>query len=214
MSESVAFQPQRLYHFTATSFALDDIRNARLKIAQIADLNDPFELRCMDTSGRNMRWAYDAWREECSARFSVLCFTENWMDILQWSHYADRHCGICLGFDVAGEPGKFGKVTYVDKKDPPPEKPDQGFVWHALSTKLKVWEYEREWRVFTTLKDGVWHDYPRRKLYFADFGKELVLKHVILGLSNTTRTKEIFGLIASDVRISRITSPMRHSNLN
>src|ERR1700735_183711 len=204
MIESAASQPQRLYHFSATTFALDDIRNARLKIAQISDLNDPFELRCMDTSGRNVRWAYDGWREECSARFGVLCFTENWKDILQWSHYADRHRGICLGFDVAGEPGKFGKVTYVDKKDLPPETPDQGLVWHALTTKLKIWEYEREWRVFTTLKDEVWSDYASKKLYFADFGKALVLRHVILGFENTSSTKEIFDLADGDVRVSRV----------
>jgi hypothetical protein len=204
MSQPVAFQPQRLYHFTATKFALDDIRNTRLKIAQITDLNDPFELRCMDTSDRTLRFAYEAWREECSSRFGVLCFTENWKDILQWSHYADRHRGICLGFDVAGEPGKFGKVTYVEMKDVPPEKPDQGFMWHAISTKLKVWEYEREWRVFTTLTDGVWNDCAGRELYFVNFGETLVLKHVILGFSNTTGAKEIFDLAASDVRVSRV----------
>jgi hypothetical protein len=204
MSEPATTRPQRLYHFTATTFALDDIQNSRLKIAQIADLNDPFELRCMDTSGRNMRWAYDAWREECSERFGVLCFTEIWNDILQWSHYADRHRGICLGFDVTGEPGKFGKVTYVSEKEQPLEKPDQAFVWHALATKLKVWEYEHEWRVFTTLEDGIWNDRAGRKLYFVDFGEELVLKHIILGFSNTTSTKEIFDLANKDVRISRV----------
>src|SRR5277367_502008 len=111
--------PQRLYHFTSAKFALDDIRNARLKIAQIEDLNDPFELRCMDTSGKVNRMAYELWRQESAARFGVLCFSERWNDILQWSHYADRHRGICLGFDVAGDPKKFGNVHYSNQKIPP-----------------------------------------------------------------------------------------------
>jgi hypothetical protein len=204
MAEVEESQFRQLYHFTATKFALDDIRNARLKIAQIADLNDPFELRFMDTSRPNLRLAYEGWREECSARFGVLCFSECWNDILQWSHYADRHHGICLGFSVTGEPEKFGKVTYVNAKDVPPEKPDQAFVWRALSTKLQAWEYEREWRVFTTLEDGIWNASADRELYFAEFGEELVLKHVILGFSNTTSAKEIFDLVASDVRVSRV----------
>lgn len=69
MSECTEIQRQRLYHFTAVKFALDDLRHARLKIAQISDLNDPFELRCMDTSGEpEARWGYDAWREEAAVR--------------------------------------------------------------------------------------------------------------------------------------------------
>jgi hypothetical protein len=60
MPEPAETQRQRLYHFTAAKFALDDLQHARLKIAQISDLNDPFELRCMDTSGEpEMRVAYD-----------------------------------------------------------------------------------------------------------------------------------------------------------
>jgi hypothetical protein len=207
MSDSANKQQRRLYHFTAARFGLDDIQHTRLKIAQIADLNDPFELRCMDTSGRSIRWAYDGWRDKISARFGVLCFSEHWSDILQWSHYADRHRGICLGFEVAGAPSKFGKVRYVTDKDPRPEKPDEAFVWRSLTTKFKGWEYEREWRVFTTLKDCVWSDCAGRDLFFADFGKELVLREVLLGCESPTTAKEIFNAIAhyeTNVRVARV----------
>jgi hypothetical protein len=64
-------QQQRLYHFTAARFALDDIRRTQLKIAQIADLNDPFELRCMDTSAPQIREAYDGWRDAVSPDHGV-----------------------------------------------------------------------------------------------------------------------------------------------
>lgn len=198
---------RRLYHFTAAHFALDDIRHTRLKIAQISDLNDPFELRCMDTSGPGIRQAYDGWRGESSAHFGVLCFSERWNDILQWSHYADRHRGICLGFDVEGAPSKFGKVRYVPDKDPRPENPDQAFVWRSLTTKFEAWEYEREWRVFTTLEDRKWSDCAGRELYFAEFGNELVLKEVFLGAESSTSAKEIFAALANyetAVRVARV----------
>src|SRR5579863_1779231 len=185
MSEATGAQRQRLYHFTSAKFALDDLQHRRLKIAQISDLNDPFELRCMDTSGEpEMRWAYDGWKREVAAHYGVLCFSEEWNDILQWAHYADRHRGVCLGLDIAGSSAKFGKVRYVSEKDSRLEKPDEGYVWRCLTTKFECWSYEREWRVFTTLKEGFWSDSAGREIFFVDFGKELVLKEVLLGAAS------------------------------
>ena len=148
--------------------------------------------------------AYDLWRAESGDKFGLLCFTEQWNDILQWSHYADRHRGVCLGFDVTGEPGKFGKVDYVTEKFQTPQRPDQNYMWRCISTKFACWKYEREWRVFITLNDGVWNECAGRNLYFADFGSELRIRHVILGASNTTPVREVFDLVASDVRVSRV----------
>jgi len=196
--------PQRLYHFTSAKFALDDIRNARLKIAQIEDLNDPFELRCMDTSGKVNRMAYELWRQESAARFGVLCFSERWNDILQWSHYADRHRGICLGFDVAGDPKKFGNVHYSNQKIPPPETPDQDYMWQCLSTKFECWSYEREWRVFTTLEEGTWSQEAHRQLYFAKFGADLKLKVALIGAASAVQPKEIFDVVGNDVRVTHV----------
>jgi hypothetical protein len=205
MSEPAETRRRRLYHFTAAKFALDDLQHARLKIAQISDLNDPFELRCMDTSGGpEMRWAYDEWKAEVAAHYGVLCFSQKWNDILQWAHYADRHRGVCLGFDVVGPRAKFGKVRYVSQKDPRPEKPDIEYVWRCLSTKLECWSYEREWRVFTTLKEGVWSDCAGRKIFFVDFGRDLVLKEVLLGAESATHAKEIFDVVAPDVRVAHV----------
>lgn len=35
-----------------------------------------------------------------SEKYGLLCFCETWQSPLLWNHYADRHKGICLGFDV------------------------------------------------------------------------------------------------------------------
>lgn len=205
---SQPIEARRLYHFTAAKFALDDLRHARLKIAQISDLNDPFELRCMDTSGgAEIRWGYDGWKEASAAQWGVLCFSEKWDDILQWSHYADRHRGVCLGFDVVGPRAKFGKVRYVSEKDPRLEKPDLDYVWRCLTTKFECWSYEQEWRVFTTLKDSVWNEHAGREIFFADFGNELSLKEIFLGAASETSAREIFEAIANyenAVRVARV----------
>jgi hypothetical protein len=189
-----------LYHFTTEEFALDDVRNRRLKIAQFDDLNDPFELKSVNLCNPEHALAFDGIENEncegykaaVARRWGVLCFSEEKTDILQWAHYADRHKGICLGFDVSGSQGKFGQVKYRTTRFPFPEKPDVDFSWNLLSTKSKEWGYEREWRVFLELKDGVWVEGAGRMLYFADFGPELVLKDVILGATCKTRASDVF----------------------
>jgi hypothetical protein len=195
---------RRLFHFTHAKFALDDIRHARLKIAELEDLNDPFELRCMDTTFRGNRIGYVDWRKEAAKRWGVLCFSETWKDILQWSHYADRHRGICLGFDVIGDPRKFGKVEYREDKLKTPKHPDEAFVWRCLSTKAKCWSYENEWRAFINLNDATWSEVAGRMLYFANFGSELKLCDVLIGAVSSIKPKEVFDMVDGDVRVTHV----------
>jgi DUF2971 family protein len=191
--------PDRLYHFTTAKYALDDLRNKHLKIAQFDDLNDPFELKSVNLCDPVQAQAFDGIEElgfegfkaTIARRFGVLCFSEEKTDVLQWSHYADRHKGICLGFNVTGSQGKFGRVHYETEQFPFPQKPDVDFSWKLLSTKSSVWEYEKEWRVFLGLNDGVWNESAGRVLYFAEFGSELVLQEVILGAASKTSVSDV-----------------------
>jgi len=207
--------PNRLYHFTTAKHALDDLHNRRLKIAQFDDLNDPFELKSVNLCNPVHAQAFDGiekinfegYKAAVAQRWGVLCFSEEKTDVLQWAHYADRHKGICLGFDVSGSQGKFGRVKYRTRRFPFPEKPDVGFSWSLLSTKSKDWAYEKEWRVFLELKDSVWNEGAGRMLYFADFGTELVLKDVILGATCKTSVSEVLQAMqgyAETVRIARM----------
>jgi len=152
---------------------------------------------------------FDGYKAEVARRWGVLCFSEDKSDVLQWSHYADRHQGMCLGFDVSGAQAKFGRVTYVIDRFPFPEKEklDVDFTWKLLTTKSKEWEYEKEWRVFLELKDSVWNEDAGRMLYFADFGPELVLREVILGAASKTAVSDVLQAMrgyAETVRVSRM----------
>jgi hypothetical protein len=190
----------RLYHFTTARFALDDLKKRHLKIATFDDLNDPFELKSVKLYDRIHAHAFDGieglsdvYKATVARKWGVLCFSEKKTDLLQWAHYAERHKGICLGFDVSGGKGKFGRVTYTAYRIAFPEetKMDVAFSWKLLTTKSKEWEYEKEWRVFLELTDPVWDEGAGRDLYFADFGPELVLKDVILGASCRTSVEEV-----------------------
>ncbi len=188
---------KRLYHFTSAKHALYDIQNRKLKIAQLDDLNDPFELRSVNLCNWRHALAFDGQDRAAfrgflaltASTFGVLCFSERKDDLLQWAHYADRHKGICLGFDVA-EDEKFGPVKYRRERLPFPQKLDQKFMRKLLSTKSVHWRYEKEWRVFLTMKTPIF-DKCGRALYFADFGSDLILREVILGARNIDIVKDV-----------------------
>jgi len=95
-------------------------------------------------------------RELAQARFraeaGILSLTERNDDILMWSHYADKHQGICVQFEVDVDSDLLAqarRVVYQESlpcvelfRSSPPE-----MVQAALLTKASHWSYEREWRV-------------------------------------------------------------------
>ena len=72
---------------------------------------------------------------------------------LLWSHYADGHRGLCLGFDTKNSPFRLAlKVSYQDRyptrHHPIIDPMQRGFEDRSiLATKSKVWSYEDEYRV-------------------------------------------------------------------
>jgi Protein of unknown function (DUF2971) len=199
--------PKRLYHFTTARYAFDDLRNRGLKIARFDNLNDPFELRSGDLSDPELELAFDLWIEAMAPRFGLLCFSESWKDVLQWSHYAEQHKGICLGFDVSGAADRFGNVRYEPRKVPFPKKLDESFMWDLFRTKFTVWDREREWRVFMQLRDSI--SIEGKDLYFKDFDENLVLRDVLLGAANRNEISEVRNAIsgsadAEAVRVARV----------
>lgn len=198
---------RRLYHFTHASYALEDVFRRRLKIAEFEDLNDPFELRCVRLTTKEHVIAFDLLKADFGTRFGILCFSQRWDRILQWSNYADRHRGICLGFDVENIDTKFGDVKYGTDKLPFPDVLDQRFMWRMLRTKYSGWRYEEEWRVFVELKEPEWNEHTKRNLYFATFSDELILREVILGAENKSMLEDVKAALKEypgRVKVSRI----------
>lgn len=98
------------------------------------------------------------------SQVGILSLTKTNTPILLWSHYADNHKGICIGYDYDvlradfitkyNNPKKVffeSDVTY--SKEYPIVIPRKGipleeYVVNPLCTKSKVWEYEQEFRIF------------------------------------------------------------------
>lgn len=96
-----------------------------------------------------------------------------------WSHYADKHKGISLGFDVAEE-----IVTPVHYQQVRPtidlsRRPSEADLQPLLFLKSEDWGYEEEWRVWTRLEQPT--SAKGQNLFFHDFGEDLKLVEVVLG---------------------------------
>jgi hypothetical protein len=175
---------KRVYKFTSALYGISNLEKKRLKLSTVDDLNDPFDLCPLDTTNPVISEAAKALTLDFRETTATLCLSRNWDNLLLWSHYGDSHKGICLGFDISdGEPG----ANYnTDVRYQPNLL--QIRCWEDLPdvadrlrrTKHESWSYEQEVRMFAGLNDPP-EVVGERKLYWIDFGPDLVLKEVIIG---------------------------------
>ena len=182
----------KVYHFVNKEYGLENIQKRRLKIATFNELNDPFELFGVEFSDPEIRSAFSVMKNELSQNRGLLCFSKGWHNPVQWSHYADKHQGLCLGFEVPDI--HLGEVNYsrkrliadIEKLKNPRQFP-VSVVQNFLFTKYHHWKYENEVRSFVTLKDID----EEKQLYFAEFSNQLKLKEVIVGATSDVTREEL-----------------------
>jgi hypothetical protein len=189
----------RVYHFINQEYGIEDLSKRQLKIATLNELNDPFEFYGVDLSDEVVRRGFKKMKDELSITKGLLCFSQDWHNPVQWSHYADKHRGLCLGFEVPS--GPFGSVSYSQKRFLVSREQlihyrqlDQETQIKLLFTKYVHWKYENEVRAFVTLdkKDA------DKNMYFADFSTELKLVQVLVG-AESTATREYISDALGDL---------------
>lgn len=172
----------RVYHYLEAQWALEDIRRRRLKLSMIDDMNDPYEFDNVHSVDELFQRALDSNKRDTVKNYGLLCFSLSWNDILLWSHYGERHKGICLGFDVPEELTKevtYAEVPLVLRNQPyAPKEEQEIIVERRCYEKYKCWFYEKEVRVASKLEEM---DEETGK-YFVSFGDHLRLREVITGV--------------------------------
>ena len=116
-------------------------------------------------------------------RIGLLCFSTNWKSPLLWSHYAEKHRGLCLGFDLRAS--TMQAVKYEDQRlrvemgaqDGDAVKIPGELKALLLKTKARCWEYEGETRRFIRLSEAELDN----QLYFWPFSDDMRLIEVIIG---------------------------------
>jgi hypothetical protein len=69
--------PMRVYKFLNKSFAMQALGKRRLKIARLAEMNDPIEMLPFDLSSRNQRLVVLMTLERLNGTAGVLCFSNS-----------------------------------------------------------------------------------------------------------------------------------------
>jgi hypothetical protein len=188
----------RVYHLSDAQHALSNVALRRIKISRFSDLNDPFELLGADLRDKVLREAFRETKEELHKNKGLICFSKSWENPVLWSHYADKHRGICLGFDVPDHllspvdytPNPL-KVAHDGIRNRP--QINQEFMDALLRTKFIDWKYEDEMRVFVQLD----HKTIESGLYFYPFSENLTLREVVLGPRCDLPINSIRSLVAN-----------------
>ena len=188
----------RAYYMTSSKFAVNDIGLCRLKVARFSEVNDPFELLGLNCHDPNTRKLAARFRESQNNKAGLLSFSANWTNPVLWSHYAARHKGICLGFDLKRT--TVQDVEYNDERLreelPDHKNPDtipEGIKDRLYRTKSGDWKYEQEIRVFVDLKKAT----TEGALHFWPFDENMRLAEVILGPRCDQKLKTIDKLVAA-----------------
>ena len=103
----------KLYKFVNSSYGLSNLRERKIKISRLEDLNDPFELRAIRSLSCEIKQLLENERKEFSEKYGLLCFCKDWRSPVLWAHYAENHQGLCFGFEICKE--FVGNVGYVEQ---------------------------------------------------------------------------------------------------
>lgn len=186
----------RLYHFTSLKYGLQALRKRRLKIARINELNDPFEFLGWNLRDREIRAKLRAWKEQRNADIGTICLSRKWSHPLLWGHYADKHKGIAIGFDVPDE-DFYLPVKYRRRRLQPPQGRTlkDADLDGLLLTKFTAWKYETEYRCFCRLADSI----KENDLFFEPFSDTLHPTEVIVGDRSTVTRAELATALGRDL---------------
>jgi hypothetical protein len=161
--------PKRLYKFRPLStpaqqgFLRTVIVTSELFFANSNHFLDPFEFRYANPTNVATP-AGTVERDnvlESASDVGILSFSATREHLLMWSHYADWHRGICLGFDVDVSCAFFQRarpVLYGNAYSSSTES-----LGHLLA-KSTQWSHEAEWRIFEPHAGGQLRPFPAETL--------------------------------------------------
>ncbi len=189
----------RAYHLATEHWALESMRLRRLKLATLEDMNDPFELLGIEyKTPEDRAFFQEELKPEMNRTIGILCFSRKWNNPVLWSHYADKHRGLCLGFDIPDQWAK--KVTYVKQRlkaaiehdNPSDDTNSPGYK--LVTTKYSHWKYEDEVRLIFPLE----HVQCEGSNYFVPYSDILSLQEVVVGLRSKITDENLKGSLSPE----------------
>ncbi len=151
-----------------------------------------------------------------SQTHGVLCFSESWRSTLMWSHYGDKHTGMCLGFEIEDN-DYLTKIDYAWKRLQSPidfSKPlggvDKAMMVKCLNVKYSGWKYEKERRLRVRLNE------QRDGIYYNSFNNGMELCEVIIGARSSLSIVDVAEAIGKqpDGNVKIWTARPAHGTFN
>jgi hypothetical protein len=172
----------RVYKFLSAKWGLEAIQKRQIKVSRFHELNDPFDCHAIKFDLELEREAWQNTINTLGQNRGLSCFSRHFHNPVLWSHYAENHHGIVLGFDVNKTIPFLGVSyanTFLDGRGFQSFSPEKklSMVRGALSRKFLQWKYESEVRAFVDLD----HESPENGHYFLEFGTDFKLSEVIVG---------------------------------
>lgn len=197
----------RVYKFINQEFGLLSIKSKTIKVSKFDELNDPFELMAMSLEEKAQRIVLRKLIKDFSKNTGLISFCRHWHNPVVWTHYADNHKGVSLGFDVPAR--DLIDVKYSTHRlaianiSRSIDKDSQ-----LIKTKFSHWSYEAEARMLIPLSNCLksnGKNGDKKVIYTTNFGDGLRLREVILGHNYTTAEKKVLeaNLANSGVEITQ-----------
>lgn len=183
----------KLYHFLSEKWALEALETQSIKVSKYDDLNDPFELLAMSLGDKVSRSVILENKRKINEKLRILCFSKRWKNPLLWGHYASKHTGIALEFEVPSSDAH--PITYekdrssldlhalMDKRD----EAAKIEMFKMYTTKYSDWSYEEEYRAQFTKEEY----FAKDDHDFIKLGNGINITGLVLGPLNTTGRDKI-----------------------
>jgi len=122
--------------------------NHNMSAGDIARMAEKLRANRQFLAGTLNKISQNVW-PEISARYRVYCLGPDVGNLLMWSHYADKHKGICLEFSTRNDVMCCPLRVEYFKEFPIVRaySTDEAENLQPLLTKADVWESEREYRL-------------------------------------------------------------------
>lgn len=199
----------RLYRFFSAKYGLVSIKERRLRVGRIMELNDEFEFFGVFLSEKKERISLRSLRDKINKERGVICMSSQWSSPLMWAHYADSYKGMVLGFDVCS--CDFQSVEYVVERPKLSDigassvkNMDNNTIKKLIMIKSDGWRYESEYRSCVDFVRSVEVDVDGN--YFVPFSSRLKLQEVIVGSRYEGSRAELESIVGDkdvDVYMSR-----------
>jgi hypothetical protein len=126
----------------------------------------------------------------------ILSLTEDPLNVLMWSHYANNHQGFVVGFNSehpffprSDKPyivNSLNKVEYAEKR--PVSTLEKFSLKNMFFTKSMPWSYEKEWRMFKNISTAD-QTFVDGEVALFSYPKEII-DFVLLGAATSAENEE------------------------